>query len=166
MPSIAISSAHGSRIRGAAAYIDEVDESSRVVERLAELWRKAGVTVAVFHDDTSTTQSANLAAIVTWHNKQNRDYDISVHFNAYHTTSAPRGTETLYVTQKTLATDVSSAIATAGSFTDRGAKKRTDLRFLNGTSKPAILIELCFVDSAADCQLYSENLEGICIAIA
>ena len=35
-------------------------------------------------------------------------------------------------------------------FINRGAKKRTDLFFLNNTEMPAILMEVCFVDSEAD----------------
>ena len=47
----------------------------------------------------------------------------------------------LLVTQPTLAGEMSAAIAEAGGFIDRGAKKRTDLFFLNNTEMPAVLIE-------------------------
>jgi hypothetical protein len=49
---------------------------------------------------------------------------------------------------------------------DRGAKKRTDLYFLNSTEMPAILIEVCFVDSEADCIAYRDHFDEICAAIA
>ncbi|MGG3890033.1 hypothetical protein [Metabacillus fastidiosus] len=45
-------------------------------------------------------------------------------------------------------------------------KKRTNLGFLNGTNKPAILIEVCFVDSKGDVQIYKNKFDEICIAIA
>lgn len=163
---IAISSAHGLRIRGAAGYLDEVNESRRVVARLAQIWRSAGVIVQTFNDDTSTTQSQNLSTIVTWHNRQNRDYDVSIHFNAFQSTPKPMGVEVLYVTQKKLATDLAAAIARAGELVNRGAKKRTDLYFLNNTAKPAVLVEICFVDSSADAELYKKNFEGICASVA
>lgn len=163
---IVISSGHGKYIRGASGYLDEVDEARRVVDRVAELLEAAGVGVVTFHDNTSTTQSTNLNTIVAFHNKQSRDLDVSVHLNAYQTTSKPMGTEVLYVTQAALASEVSDAIAQAGDFIDRGPKKRTDLAFLNGTHEPAILIEVCFVDSKADEELYQENFEEICSAIA
>lgn len=171
MVSVAISSGHGKYIRGARGnpvppQLDEVDEARKVVERIAEFWRTAGVPVKVFHDNTSTSQSQNLNAIVNWHNSQSRDFDVSVHFNAYQNTSKPMGVEVLYVTQQKLAADTSLAIAQAGAFINRGAKKRTDLAFLNGTSKPAILIETCFCDSTADSNLYSYNFEQICKRIA
>jgi N-acetylmuramoyl-L-alanine amidase len=49
---------------------------------------------------------------------------------------------------------------------DRGDKQRKDLFFLNNTDQPAILIEVCFVDSAADVDHYQDNLLAICQAIA
>jgi len=168
MASIAISSGHGLKVRGASGYLDEVNEARRVVDRIHTLLTQAGVKCAKFHDDVSTSQSANLNAIVNWHNRQTRDYDISVHFNAYQTTSKPMGTETLYKSSagNSLAIKLSPKIAAAGTFLDRGPKYRSDLAFLNGTAKPANLIEVCFVDSSVDANLYRQRFEQICIAIA
>lgn len=168
---IAISVGHGKYIRGASAsprppYLDEVDEAVKVVDRLHKLWTDAGVGCVKFFDTTSTSQSQNLSTINAWHNSQQRDYDVSCHFNAYQVTSKAMGTEVLYVTQQQLAADVSYAIAKAGGFINRGAKKRTDLSFLNGTNKPAILLEVCFVDSSADADLYRRNFDAICRAAA
>lgn len=164
--SYVISSGHGSKVRGASGYLDEVNEARKVVNRVAEMLRSANVQVKTFHDDTSTSQNQNLQTIVNYHNAQSRDLDVSVHFNAYQTTSKPMGTEVLWVTQQTLAGKVSQAISTAGTFINRGAKKRTDLYFLNNTKKPAILLEVCFVDSSTDANLYRTNFEKICKAIA
>jgi N-acetylmuramoyl-L-alanine amidase len=166
MRSVAISSGHGLHVRGASGYLDEVDEARKVVTHVAELLRSASVPVSEFHDNTSKTPSENLNRICAWHNSQTRDLDVSVHFNAYQTTSKPMGTEVLYVTQKELARDVCTEIARAGAFLNRGPKKRTDLAFLNGTTEPAILIEVCFVDSSADAGLYSDYFDDICLAIA
>jgi peptidoglycan hydrolase-like protein with peptidoglycan-binding domain len=165
MTSIAISSGHGLKIRGASDIIDEVDEARRVVNRVVECLNAAGIDVVVFHDDISTTQSENLDRIVDWHNSQTRDLDVSCHFNAYEHTSKPMGTEVLYMTQQELAAEVSAAICAAGGFINRGAKKRTDLAFLK-TDEPAILIETCFVDSSADVELYEDRFDAICNAIA
>jgi N-acetylmuramoyl-L-alanine amidase len=162
---IVISSGHGKYVRGASGILDEVDEARRVVERLAEHLETSGVDVEVFHDNTSQSQSENLATIVAAHNACDRDLDISVHFNAYEQVEKPMGVEVLYVTQQQLAGQVSAAIASCG-FIDRGAKKRTDLAFLNGTDAPAILIETCFVDSEADAEIYERNFNAICEAIA
>jgi hypothetical protein len=162
---IVISSGHGLKIRGAAGYLDEVDEARRVVERVADALLKIGLGVKTFHDDISDTQSENLEAIVQYHNEQQRDLDISVHFNAYTDTTKPMGTEVLYITAADKAAHVSNAIALAG-FVNRGAKYRDDLYFLNNTEAPAILIEVCFVDSHADADLYSVRFTAICRLIA
>lgn len=163
---IIISSGHGKLVRGASGYLDEVDEARNVVEQLARNLRFVGVDVETFHDDTSTTQSENLETIVDFHNSQERDLDVSVHFNAYQTTSNPMGTEVLYVTQKELAIDVANAIAVSGHLINRGAKHRDDLYFLNNTEAPAILIEVCFVDSSEDAELYRTYFDNICFMVA
>jgi len=152
-------------VRGASGIIDEVDEARKVVEKLAGELETRGVAVKTFHDDKSKSQNENLNAIVNFHNKQQRELDVSVHFNAYEQKSGPMGCEVLYVSQQTLASKVSSAIASVG-FINRGAKKRTDLFFLNKTAKPAILLEICFVDSQADCDIYDEMFDEICDNIA
>ena len=171
MTAIVISSGHGKYIRGAAGspippYLDEVDEARKVVDRVAELLRSAGVSVKTFHDNTSHDQSTNLHTIVNYHNAQSRDLDVSVHFNAYIQGSKPMGVEVLFVTQQVLADVTSEAIAQAGRLIDRGPKKRTDLYFLNTTTEPSILIETLFCDSKADCDLYHQYFDAICIAIA
>jgi N-acetylmuramoyl-L-alanine amidase len=74
--------------------------------------------------------------------------------------------EVLFVTQSALAGEMSAAIVDAADLIDRGAKKRTDLFFLNNTEMPSILIETCFVDSTADASLYQQQFGMICEAIA
>lgn len=163
---VIISSGHGKYVRGASGILDEVDEARNVVETVAEKLRLRGAQVTTFHDDVSTTQNENLERIVDFHNSQSRQLDISVHFNAYVETTKPMGCEVLYQTQSTLAGELAVAIATAGEFINRGPKKRTDLYFLNQTDMPAVLVEVCFVDSSADAKLYGENYEEICESIA
>lgn len=163
---LVISSAHALHIRGAAGYLDEVNESRRMVKTVADMLRSAGVEVKTFNDDVSKTQSQNLKRIVDYHNSQARDLDVSIHFNAYQTTTKPMGTEVLYVTQNKLAADTAAAISRSGGFINRGAKKRDNLYFLNNTKKPAVLLEVCFVDSVADAELYQKNYARICKAVA
>jgi N-acetylmuramoyl-L-alanine amidase len=164
---VVISSGHGKYIRGASGILDEVNEARRVVDHVADiLFNELDVEVVTFHDDISDDQSENLNRIVDFHNSQTRDLDISVHFNAYEPTNKPMGTEVLWVTQEQLAARVSEAIANSGDLINRGPKLRSDLFFLNNTEEPAILIETCFVDSAADASLYNDNFDAICTAIA
>lgn len=162
---VVISSGHGKYVRGASGILDEVDEARKVVDRVAQELGARGIDVVTFHDDTSHDQNTNLNTIVNFHNNQDRDLDISVHFNAYEQVEKPMGTEVLYVTQSALAAEMSAAIASVG-FIDRGAKKRSDLFFLNNTDEPAILLEVCFVDSQADADIYGAKFSVICDSIA
>lgn len=163
--SIVISSGHGLYVRGASGIIDEVDEARRVVESVADRLRGRGIDVKTYHDDVSQSQNENLNRIVDYHNAQVRDLDISVHFNAYEQVDKPMGTEVLYTSQAGLASQLAKAIASTGLI-DRGAKYRDDLFFLNNTAMPAVLIEVCFVDSDADCDIYADKFGDICEMIA
>ena len=169
MTTFCLSSGHGKYIRGASGYpvppqLDEVDQARVVVEEVAEYLRLAGDTVYTFHDNTSHDQNTNLHTITNWHNSKTRDYDVSVHFNAYD--GSAHGCEVLYVSQEALAAKVSEAISEAGDFTNRGAKYRSDLYVLNNTEMPAVLIETCFCDNTSDSNKYNENLDTICRMIA
>src|SRR5207344_3168212 len=80
---VVISSGHGLYVRGACGILDEVDEARRVANRVAEELQSRGADVMVFHDNMSKSQNENLNAIVNFHNAQERDLDVSVHFNAF-----------------------------------------------------------------------------------
>lgn len=165
---LVISSGHGKYVNGAIGILNEVTEARRVVEQVTKYLKELKQTVVMYHDNTSKTQKDNVNGIVAYHNKQTRDLDVSVHFNAGGNTKDPRGVEVLYFTDgnKALAAKVSAAIAKASGLKDRGAKKREDLGFLKRTEEKAILIEVCFVDSEADVKLYTSKFEEVCEAIA
>lgn len=163
---VVISSGHGLKVRGASAELDEVDEARRVVDLVAKHLRGLGVNVITYHDDVSSTQDENLNRIVDFHNAQQRDLDVSVHFNAFKVTDEPMGTECWYLTEQALADDVSALVSATGRLIDRGSKHSVDLFFLNNTSAPAILIEVCFVDSSHDALCYRKRFKAICRGIA
>lgn len=160
-----ISSGHSINCQGAVDIINEVTEAKKVVDRVYDIIKASGKACYKYHD-TSSSSSQNLMNIVNWHNGFKDGVDVSIHFNAYTHTDKAMGTEVCYYSQPTLAKEVSKNIANAGGFIDRGAKQRTGLYFLKHTNKPAILIEVCFVDSVKDVELYKANFENICQAIA
>ena len=160
-----ISSGHSINCQGAADIINEVTEARKVVDRVYEIIKASGKQCYKYHD-TSSSSTQNLVNIVNWHNGFKDGVDVSIHFNAYTHINKPMGTEVCYYSNSSLAAAVSKEIATAGGFINRGAKQRTGLYFLKHTNKPAILIEVCFVDSVADVNLYRANFERICQAIA
>jgi N-acetylmuramoyl-L-alanine amidase len=162
---VAISAGHGKHVAGAAGVggLQENVETPKVMRAVAEALRHQGVTVMEFWDQNSTSQQQNLDAIVSWHNKQSRDLDVSIHFNA--SNGQGHGTEVLYVTQEELAFQIADAIATCG-LTDRGGKKNTGLAFLNGTDGPAVLVEVLFIDNTGDANIYKQKFQDICNSIA
>jgi hypothetical protein len=166
---ICISAGHAKDVRGAAGPspwgLDEVDEARRVTAQVGELLNASGVPTKTWWDDVSQTQDENLQRICDWHNShgQSRDLDVSVHFNA---TAGAHGTEVYYISQHNLAKQVCDAICAASGLTNRGAKDGSDLYFLNHTAKPALLLEICFVDTKSDCETYRQKFAQICQAVA
>lgn len=161
---INISSGHSINCQGASGFVNEVTEARRVVDRIYEMCKAMGIEVYKYHD-TSSDSRQNLANIVDFHNRFRDGVDVSVHFNCYQTTNNPMGTEVCYYSQASLASSVSAAIAQASGLKNRGGKERKGLYVLRHTSKPAILIEICFLDSRADVDLYHRNFDAICAAI-
>ncbi|MEK5080624.1 N-acetylmuramoyl-L-alanine amidase [Solibacillus sp. FSL W7-1436] len=166
---LTISAGHYGKGTGASSYMDEGEETVALVQELGKKLRQKGVKVNVIIDKQSKNQLQNLAYIVKQHNATQRELDVSVHFNSSPTRQKEGiGTEVLYVNPSisTFAQKMSSEIAKAGKFKNRGAKQRTNLAFLNGTAKKAILIEVCFVNSVQDVKLYRSNKNHIIDAIA
>ena len=164
---ITISPGHWTIGTGARDLIDEVTEARKVAKRVTEILRKAGIQTNYVEDNVSKNQGQNLTYLVTQHNKTTRQLDVSVHFNA----SSGRqirgiGTEVLYYDAKELAAKVSKAISFASGLIDRGAKQRKELSFLAKTNNPAVLIEVCFVNSTVDTAIYNRDFDKICQAIA
>ncbi|MCL2407909.1 MAG: N-acetylmuramoyl-L-alanine amidase, partial [Defluviitaleaceae bacterium] len=131
--------------------------------------------VVVFHEDAARNARDNLNNIINFHNSQKRDLDVSIHFNAVDgTRDAGIGVETCYregnKEMRTIAARISKAISDASGLILRrgdGTFARSDLGFLNRTNiDRAVLLEVCFVNSRKDVQLYQENFDAICKAIA
>lgn len=164
---ITISPGHWDVGTGARDILDEVTEARKVAKKVAQNLHASGVVVNYVEDNVSKNQSQNLSYIVKQHNSTNRQIDISIHFNASgNTTNKGIGTEVLYFTEKALAEKMSKAIASASGLIDRGAKQRKELSFLANTNRPAILLEICFVNSTVDAAIYRRDFEKICQAIA
>lgn len=169
MSSIAISPGHFGVGSGARDIIDEVTEARKVVDRVAYLLQQEGITVHKIVDDRSKKQSDNLNYLIREHNSKNRKLDVSIHFNSSgKRTDQPLGTEVLYLNDslQAFAARMSQAIAKASGLKNRGAKKRSELAFLKGTNQPAVLIEVCFVNSVQDVKIYQSKFNEICEAIA
>lgn len=148
---------------GAIGYVNESREN-RELARLVKKWlEKAGAIVFYGEIDKADDYLAKQVVVA---NKQAVDVAVQIHFNANKTTNSPMGTETFYSSNsgKVYADRVN--IKLANSFKSRGAKKRTDLYWLNNTKAAAVLIEVCFVDSKADVDIYKNNKDKIAKQVA
>lgn len=168
---LAISSGHSHRDPGAVGIFREREENVRVADEITRLVNlMQGHSAVVYHDNVSRNSRENVNGTAAWHNQQQRDWDVQIHFNSVAGGIMDRaiGTETLYRTPGNLirARNVSAAIARGGGFIDRGPKQRTNLGFLNQTRQPALLPEICFVNSRADERLFRQNFSAICEALA
>ncbi|MEN0587094.1 N-acetylmuramoyl-L-alanine amidase [Kurthia gibsonii] len=165
MKKFVISSGHGKIVGGAVGFINERAEAVKVVDRVyAILTNSYNGRGYRFHESTAQNQSQNLANIVNYHNSKDRELDVSVHFNS--ATATATGTECLYYDAKSLSTKMSAAMAKALDIRDRGPKERKELYFLRNTTKPAILLEVCFVSNKDDVTKYKANFERLCQAVA
>jgi len=164
MAKVVVSAGHGAKVAGAVGYLNEHKEAVKVGKRVVAILGKD----AVFYEETTaTTQRQNLNNIVAFHNGKSRDLDVSIHFNSAAASSAT-GAECLYVNTKlkSLSAKMSKVMANAQGIRDRGPVFRSELAFLNGTAKPAILLEVCFVSNKSDAEKYNKNFEKLCQEIA
>jgi hypothetical protein len=170
---IVISSGHGKYISGAVGPspwgIHEHTEAVKVVNEAAAVMRSMGVEVITYEDTVSKSQDENLDRIIGFHNAQGaHDLDVSVHFNSTDPQpSGPVGSEVFYKSSagKTVAQRTVNAICTASGLKNRGPKTAS-FAFLNGTNEVAVLVEVCFVNSHADVDIYHDRFSEICTAIA
>lgn len=145
---IAIAGGHSAYARGASGYIDEYDCDRAFVARLLDAFDSQGWYVTDCSNDAGGV-SAELREECRLANASGADLFIAVHFNA----GGGSGTEVWHYpgsSAEGYARDVSRELASALGLPNRGAKSTTGLYVINHTSMPAILIEVCFVDTEAD----------------
>lgn len=152
---------------GAVGFINESDETRAVGYKVIELLREQGVTVFDCTNDVSNSVSANLTQIVDLANAQTLDLFVSIHFNS----GGGKGCEVFTYGGKHFdaAEHVCENLQELG-FTNRGIKDGSNLAVVRRSNATAMLIEVCFVDTKTDVDLY-KNLgpdkiaQAICTAI-
>lgn len=156
---------------GASDYIDESRQARIITRKVVRLLRANGLTVYNCTVNNGTSQNDVLKKIVAKCNSHKRQLDVAIHFNAaYHAKAdgKTKGVEVYGVSESGVRGGVGNRICTNISkigFTNRGFKARTNLYFLNKTTAPAILIEVCFVDDQDDARLYLKNKDAVAKAI-
>ncbi|MBU5455245.1 N-acetylmuramoyl-L-alanine amidase [Caproiciproducens sp. MSJ-32] len=127
--------------------------------------RRHGVTV----DETRTSDATvSLNERSAFENRNNYDYFISFHRNAYDPEKA-KGVETYtYLNggakSKALAQRIQTSLVALG-FTDRGVKE-ANYHVLRETKAPAVLVEIGFIDNTGDNNLFDSKRNEIIKALA
>lgn len=161
---IAIAGGHSANARGASGYIDEYDCDRAFVAQLVPAFERQGWYVTDCSNDAATV-NGELAEECRIANASGADLFIAVHFNA----GGGTGTEVWHYpgsSAESYAEGVSAELASALGLRNRGAKATTGLYVLNRTTMPAILIEVCFVDTEQDADAWhATSWDALCGAV-
>lgn len=152
---------------GAVGFINESDETRKVGYKLMEYLKSAGHTVVDCTNDKAASTNENLSKIVAMANAQPLNLFVSIHFNA----GRGKGTEvyTYGGKEHAEALNILKNMSKLG-FTNRGVKDGSSLYVVKRTNAKAMLIEVCFVDTKSDVELYEQRgadavAKAICNAI-
>ena len=165
---------HSLKCRGVSSLLDEVNEDRAVKNKLIELLRASGHTVYDCTDDYSTTQGANLSAIVSKCNAHDVDLDISIHLNGARNDTVGDGKcggvevygydDRIYGTAYRVAESIANTLGIG--FHGQPVKYNKGLYVLRKTRAKAILIECCFVDDKDDVNRWNATKCAMAIASA
>lgn len=153
---------------GASGHLDELTEDRKVGAALKRIMQAAGHSVADVTAPDSMAYPAETDYRVTKANGSGAELFVSVHFNA----GGGTGTEVLYYGGDSrgleLAARISAEVSDALGLPNRGAKARTgEVAVIRDTTMTAVLVEVCFVDSAADAKAYrAVGADRVAAAIA
>lgn len=139
---------------GAVGIKSETGLNRPLGDRIINKLRQLGHTVI----DCTVDEGINsLSQICANANRQSVDLFVSLHFNC----GGGQGVEVLTYDSKsivanTFAKKICDEISKLG-FKNRGVKFRPDLHVLNSTKAEALIIEVAFIDSEYDMNLYNED---------
>jgi N-acetylmuramoyl-L-alanine amidase len=166
---IAIDCGHGaSPDTGASALVFEDAVVAEVGKALEAEFIQRGQRVIMCRPKVANSVTDSLNRRVSTANQGGADLYISLHCNAFKATDKPMGVEVFAIGAKgrEIAARVEHNLSAQGQ-KSRGVKDGSHLFVLKYTQAPAILVELFFVDSEADVELYkSIGPVGLATAIA
>lgn len=154
--------------RGAIGYLNEEDVSIEVAQNLGSILKTRNCEVAFSNATDGSSVRASLSQRCAQANQFDPDLFVSLHCNASSKTADPMGTEVFAASTKgeAFASRVERNITKLG-FKSRGVKAGSHLYVIRNTEAPAILVELFFIDSQADCHLYERvGAKDVALAIA
>jgi N-acetylmuramoyl-L-alanine amidase len=132
---------------GAVGYINESEHTRLVANELIKQLKEAGVNAYGCSVDKSTNY---LKEVVDKANASKCDLLISIHFNA----GKGKGSE-VYTWKGEQNNNVCTELQKLG-FKNRGIKDGSHLYIIRKTTMKAILVEVCFLDTKTDVDLYKK----------
>ncbi len=165
--SIMLDAGHGGRDPGAVYQgRREKDDTLNLVFAIGEILQNNGIdveytrTTDVYESPFQKAQEANEAGV---------DFFISIHRNSLPTANAASGVESLVYNKEgikyEMAQNINAQLETVG-FVNLGVQARPNLVVLRRTKMPAVLVEVGFINSDVDNNLFDNNFQDIAQAIA
>ncbi len=165
--SIMMDAGHGGRDPGAVYNgRQEKDDVLRLTLAVGEILQNNGIdveytrTTDIYESPLQKAMEANEAGV---------DLFISIHRNSFPTENTAFGVESLVYDLSGLKLEIAESIdqqlETIG-FRDLGVKARPNLVVLRRTNMPAVLVEVGFINSDVDNELFDANFDDIALAIA
>lgn len=144
----------------------EKDDTLRLVLAIGEILQNNGIdveytrTTDVYETPPQKATEANEAGV---------DFFVSIHRNSSPVPNQYMGVESLVYDlsgiKYEMAQNINAQLETVG-FVDLGVKARPNLIVLRRTQMPAVLVEVGFINSTTDNQLFDANFDDIAQAIA
>ena len=165
--SIMLDAGHGGRDPGAVYNgRQEKDDALRLVMAIGEILQNNGIDVEytritdVYESPYQKAMEANEAGV---------DLFISIHRNSFPQDNVVSGVESLVYNKQgikyEMAQNINAQLETVG-FVNLGVQARPNLVVLRRTRMPAVLVEVGFINSEVDNQLFDQNFSDIAQAIA
>lgn len=164
---IILDAGHGGRDNG-ASYQDrtEKDDNLAMTLEVGRILEEMGFDVVYTRQEDVYDAPFRKATIA---NELGGDLFVSIHRNSSGMPNQYQGVETLVYSESGLprivAENVNRELEAVG-YINLGIEERPRLVVLNSTQMPAVLIEVGFINSDADNQLFSSNFEETARAIA
>jgi len=167
MPLIVLDAGHGGANPGAVYQgRREKDDVLALTLAVGRILENRGVDV-YYTRTTDVYESPTRKAMEG--NQAGGDYFISIHRNSSPYPNQYSGIESLvynrYGAAARMADNINQQLEAVG-FLNQGVNQRTDLVVLNRTQMPAVLVEVGFINTDADNQLFDQRFDDIAQAIA
>lgn len=167
MPLIVLDAGHGGANPGATYQgRQEKDDVLALTLAVGQILENRGVDV-YYTRTTDVYESPAQKALEG--NQTGADYFVSIHRNSSPYPNQYSGIESLvynrYGTAARLADNINQQLEAVG-FLNQGVNQRQDLVVLNRTQMPSVLVEVGFINTDADNQLFDERFDDIAQAIA